>query len=128
MAEAAIELSVNGEAHTYRGAGETPLLWVLRDTLGLKGTKYGCGVGVCGTCIVLVEDEPRHACMLAVRDVSGKSITTIEGFAAHPRHPVIRAWQSGGPPLQHGGAVRVAGDGHQRRRARVQPVAAHRRQ
>ena len=92
MAEAAMLLNVNGEEHTYRGAADTPLLWVLRDALGLKGTKYGCGVGVCGSCIVLIDDEPRHACTFRVDEVSGKSVVTIEGFARKPEHPVIQAW------------------------------------
>ena len=85
-------LNVNGEERTYRGAADTPLLWVLRDALGLKGTKYGCGVGVCGSCIVLIDGGPRHACTLRVDEVSGKSVVTIEGFARKPEHPVIQAW------------------------------------
>ncbi|MBI2225036.1 MAG: molybdopterin-dependent oxidoreductase [Betaproteobacteria bacterium] len=85
-------LNVNGEERTFRGAADTPLLWVLRDALGLKGTKYGCGVGVCGSCIVLIDGEPRHACTSRVDEVSGKSVVTIEGFARKPEHPVIQAW------------------------------------
>jgi len=87
-----MRLNVNGEERTFRGAADTPLLWVLRDTLGLKGTKYGCGVGVCGSCIVLIDGEPRHACTSRVDEVSGKSVVTIEGFARKPEHPVIQAW------------------------------------
>jgi isoquinoline 1-oxidoreductase beta subunit len=87
-----IELSVNGEHRRFEGEPDTPLLWVLRDALGLKGTKYGCGVGVCGSCAVLIDGEPRHACALPVADAAGRVIVTIEGIARDPSHPVIQAW------------------------------------
>ncbi len=85
-----LSLKVNGESHTLSSLPDQPLLWVLRDGMGLKGTKYGCGVGVCGSCIVHVDGEPVRACMTPVADVVGKAITTIEGL--RPDHPVMKAW------------------------------------
>jgi aerobic-type carbon monoxide dehydrogenase small subunit (CoxS/CutS family) len=70
----------------------TPLLWVLRDTLKLTGTKYGCGMALCGNCTVLVEGEPVRSCVTPVAAVAGRNITTIEGLSADNRHPVQQAW------------------------------------
>jgi isoquinoline 1-oxidoreductase beta subunit len=89
---AAIRLEVNGEEREFVGAPGTPLLWVLRDAFGLTGTKYGCGVGVCGTCVVRVDGEPRHACTLPVAEAAGKAVTTIEALAREPRQPLVQAW------------------------------------
>lgn len=83
-------LLVNGVTHTVRSDPDKPLLWVLRDELDLKGTKYGCGVGVCGACLVLLNGEPNHACMVPITRVGAREVTTIEGVAAD--HPVVRAW------------------------------------
>jgi len=83
-------LSVNNKIHHVQSDPEKPLLWVLRDELGLKGTKYGCGVGVCGACLVLLDGEPNHACMVPLHAVGTRRVTTIEGLAED--HPVIRAW------------------------------------
>ncbi|HUJ86391.1 MAG TPA: molybdopterin cofactor-binding domain-containing protein [Burkholderiales bacterium] len=83
-------LLVNGAMYEVRADPDKPLLWVLRDELGLKGTKYGCGVGVCGACAVLLDGEPNHACMLPLARVGAREVTTIEGIAAD--HPVVRAW------------------------------------
>jgi len=84
-------LVVNGKTHRVRAADpDKPLLWVLRDELGLQGTKYGCGVGVCGACVVLLDGEPNHACMVPLARVGAREVTTIEGVAAD--QPVIRAW------------------------------------
>jgi isoquinoline 1-oxidoreductase beta subunit len=86
-----ISLTVNGTPRTLTGDPDTPLLWALRDELGLKGTKYGCGVGVCGTCLVLIDDELHHACMVPVRKVAGRRVLTVEGLAeTHPK--LIGAW------------------------------------
>jgi len=85
-----IPLTVNGKTCHVQADPEKPLLWVLRDELGMKGTKYGCGVGVCGTCLVLLDGAPNHACMVPLRSVGTRQITTIEGLAED--HPVIRAW------------------------------------
>lgn len=77
----AITLTVNGQPRTIDVEPETPLLWVLRDTLGLTGTKFGCGIAACGACTVHVNGEPMRSCVLAVSDLEGASITTIEGLA-----------------------------------------------
>jgi isoquinoline 1-oxidoreductase beta subunit len=87
-----VAFEVNGESAHFAGAADTPLLWVLRDTLGLKGTKFGCGVGACGICVVLVDGEARKACTETVSAVAGKQVVTIEGIARDPQNPVIRAW------------------------------------
>jgi len=84
------ELVVNGRNYRSDADPAKPLLWVLRDELGLKGTKYGCGVGVCGACVVLLDDAPNHACMVPLARVGARKVTTIEGIAAD--HPVVRAW------------------------------------
>ncbi|NIU07262.1 MAG: (2Fe-2S)-binding protein, partial [Gammaproteobacteria bacterium] len=87
-----IALSVNDREYQLEVHPEKPLLWVLRDELGLKGSKYGCGVGICGVCTVLVDGEPQRSCVVPVSAVEGRSVTTIEGLAAHEDHPVLRAW------------------------------------
>lgn len=86
-----IALKVNGTVYRVPAEPDVPLLWVLRDALGLKGTKYGCGVGICGICTVLVDGQPAHACMLAASDVENRKIVTIEGLA-QARHPLLDAW------------------------------------
>ena len=85
-------LSVNGKKHTVDVDPETPLLWVLRDTIGLTGTKYGCGQGYCGSCTVHIEGEATRSCTLAVESLGDKKVTTIEGLSADGSHPVQRAW------------------------------------
>ena len=87
-----IKLTVNGKIHDLDVEGDTPLLWVIRDEVGLTGTKFGCGVGACGACTVLLEDEPTRSCVLPLSAVAGKSITTIEGLSADKSHPVQKAW------------------------------------
>ena len=87
-----MKLTVNGKAHDLDVEGDTPLLWVIRDDVGLTGTKFGCGVGACGACTVLLEDEPTRSCVLPLSAVAGKSITTIEGLSADKSHPVQKAW------------------------------------
>ena len=87
-----ISLSVNGEARDLEVDPATPLLWVLRDTLGLTGTKYSCGIAVCGACTVHVDGAPVRACVTPLSAVAGKSITTIEGLSKDSSHPVQRAW------------------------------------
>jgi isoquinoline 1-oxidoreductase subunit alpha len=83
---------LNGKPVEATVDGDTPLLWVLRDTLGFTGTKYGCGRGLCGCCTVHVEGEPARSCVLPVSAVQGLRVTTIEGLAAGGAHPVTRAW------------------------------------
>ena len=85
-------LRVNGEARTVEVDPETPLLWVLRDHLGLSGTKYGCGIAQCGACVVHVDGAPVNSCVTPVSAVAGRSVTTIEGLAADTGHPVLQAW------------------------------------
>lgn len=87
-----IKLTVNGKTHDLDVEGDTPLLWVIRDEVGLTGTKFGCGVGACGACTVLLEEEPTRSCVLPLSAVAGKSITTIEGLSADKSHPVQKAW------------------------------------
>ncbi|HMA87966.1 MAG TPA: molybdopterin cofactor-binding domain-containing protein [Burkholderiales bacterium] len=84
------ELVVNGRTYRSDADPAKPLLWVLRDELALKGTKYGCGVGVCGACVVLLDGAPNHACMVPLARVGARKVTTIEGIAAD--HPVVLAW------------------------------------
>ena len=88
-------LVVNGESRTFDGDPKTPLLWVLRDTLKLTGTKYSCGIGLCGACTVHMDGRPIRACATAVSLVAGKKITTIEGLAAPgTEHPLQVAWKA----------------------------------
>ena len=90
-----IALVVNGEARTFEGDPQTPLLWVLRDTLKLTGTKYSCGIGLCGACTVHMDGRPIRSCATAVSLVAGKKITTIEGLApAGAEHPLQTAWKA----------------------------------
>jgi len=87
-----MKFSVNGQEREVAAPDDMPLLWVLRDLLGLTGTKYGCGVGQCGSCLVHVDGEPRRSCMTKAGSVAGRSVTTIEGLAADASHAVQRAW------------------------------------
>ena len=87
-----IKLTINGQAQDVDVAGDTPLLWVLRDTLGLTGTKYGCGKAICGACTVHVDGAPTRSCVTPAESVAGKSITTIEGLSSDRSHPVQQAW------------------------------------
>lgn len=87
-----IKLTVNGQPREVDVAGDTPLLWVLRDTLGLTGTKYGCGMSLCGACTVHIDGAPGRACITPIESVAGKAITTIEGLSTDRSHPVQRAW------------------------------------
>ena len=88
----AIRLIVNGAAHSLDVDPEMPLLWALRDALGLTGTKYGCGAGICGACTVHLDGEPVRSCQVTVAQAAGKQIVTIEGLSPDGAHPVQRAW------------------------------------
>jgi len=83
----------NKEIKLHLDDPDTPLLWVLRDHLGLTGTKYGCGIGVCGSCAVLIDGIARYSCMVPVSQVQEKEITTIEGLSSDNSHPVQKAWE-----------------------------------
>src|SRR5512147_1387853 len=85
-------LTVNGTAAAVAAAAEIPLLWVLREYLGLSGTKYGCGAGICGICTVHLDGEPRRSCVTPLSEAAGKAITTIEGLATDPASPLLHAW------------------------------------
>ncbi len=88
-----IKLSVNGQLRTVDVEPEMPLLWVLRDVLDVKGTKYGCGIAQCGACTVHLDGEPTRSCVLPVSAVGGRKVVTIEGLAQAGRpHPVQTAW------------------------------------
>ena len=85
-------LTVNGTKHTLDLPEDMPLLWVLRDVLGLTGSKYGCGIGACGACAVLLDDEPVRSCATPVSAVGKAKVTTIEGLSKDGSHPVQKAW------------------------------------
>jgi isoquinoline 1-oxidoreductase alpha subunit len=85
-------LQVNGRSHQVDAAPETPLLWVLRDTLDLVGTKFGCGIGQCAACTVHLDGTPARACLTPVSAVGSARVTTIEGLSADGQHPLQRAW------------------------------------
>lgn len=89
----AITFTLNGTAAAVTVDDDTPLLWVLRDTLGLTGTKYGCGRGLCGCCTVLIEGEAARSCLVPMAGVKGLRVTTIEWLAARPDNAVFRAWR-----------------------------------
>jgi isoquinoline 1-oxidoreductase alpha subunit len=88
----AYSLRVNGKPHQVDVAEGTPLLWVLRDSLGLTGTKFGCGVASCGACTVHVNGNAMRSCSVPVESVAGANITTVEGLSAKTDHPVQKAW------------------------------------
>jgi aerobic-type carbon monoxide dehydrogenase small subunit (CoxS/CutS family) len=90
--EMAITLVVNGIPHTVDVEPDTPLLWVIRDSLKLTGTKYGCGIAQCGACTVMMDGQAIRSCSYPIASVAGKSITTIEGLSADGTHPVQLAW------------------------------------
>jgi isoquinoline 1-oxidoreductase alpha subunit len=88
-----ITLSVNGKSYNLDVEDDTPLLWVLRDTIGLTGTKYGCGIAQCGACTVLIDGTPTRSCQVPAGGLAGRSVTTIEALAQHGNlHPVQQAW------------------------------------
>lgn len=88
-----IKLTVNGQSKTVDVPGDTPLLWVLRDSLHLHGTKYGCGIGQCGACTVHLGGQPARACLTPVSAAAKAPITTIEGLSPDGSHPVQQAWR-----------------------------------
>jgi len=89
----AYKLNVNGHTSTVDVPAEMPLLWVLRDVVNLKGTKYGCGIGQCGACTVHLGGQPVRACLTPISAVGNQAVTTLEGLSADGTHPVQRAWE-----------------------------------
>ena len=89
-----ITLHVNGQAQSFDGDPSMPVLWYLRDVLGLTGTKFGCGVAACGACTVHLDGDAVRSCVTSVSDASGKSITTIEGLEPEGNHPLQKAWRA----------------------------------
>jgi isoquinoline 1-oxidoreductase alpha subunit len=92
------QINVNGRSHQVEVEPEMPLLWVLRDVLGLTGTKYGCGIAACGACTVHVNGEPVRSCSTPVSKVEGQRVTTIEGLSRDSSHPLQKAWVAGQVP------------------------------
>ena len=85
-------LTVNGQRRTVDVPERMPLLWVLRDTLGLKGTKFGCGMAQCGACTVLIDGQPTRACITPISTVGTRAVSTVEGLSTDGSHPLQRAW------------------------------------
>ena len=106
-------LTVNGRRQTVTALPDTPLLWVLREQLKLTGTKFGCGVGQCGACTVHIDGKPNYACLNPIKDLEGRSVTTIEGLSPDSSHPLQKAWLAEQVPqcgyCQSGQIMRAAG-------------------
>jgi aerobic-type carbon monoxide dehydrogenase small subunit (CoxS/CutS family) len=94
----AINLTINGSAYEIDTEPETPLLWVLRDNIGLTGTKFSCGIAECGACTVHLDGRPVKSCSITVASAVGRNITTIEGLSEDNSHPLQRAWIEHGVP------------------------------
>ncbi|HEX2591332.1 MAG TPA: (2Fe-2S)-binding protein [Rhizomicrobium sp.] len=107
-----MDINVNGKNYTVNVPSNTPLLWVLRDVIGLTGTKYGCGVEMCGACTVLLDGQRHHACAVDMVALEGRNVVTIEGLAADKSYPIQKAWQEMQVPqcgyCQPGMMMRVA--------------------
>ena len=93
-----MKLKVNKQDKDYAGDPQMPLMWYLRDELGLTGTKFGCGTGLCGACTVHVDGKAVRSCVVPMGEVSGKSVTTIEGLSPDGNHPVQKAWRAANVP------------------------------
>ena len=91
-----MKLNINGKDYDIKSAPDTPLLWVLRDELGLTGTKYGCGTGDCGTCMVLIDGVAMHSCIFPISTLGTSKIITIEGLSPDGSHKVQKAWRDTG--------------------------------
>jgi isoquinoline 1-oxidoreductase alpha subunit len=89
-----VKLKVNGQEQTFDGDPSMPLLWYLRDELGLTGTKFGCGMALCGACTIHLDGQATRACITAMSDAEGRSVVTIEGLDPDGNHPVQKAWRT----------------------------------
>jgi isoquinoline 1-oxidoreductase alpha subunit len=87
-------LTVNGQSYEVLADANTPILWIIRDVIGLKGTKFGCGIALCGACTVLVAGVPQRSCQINLSDINGAAITTIEGLSPDNSNPLQQAWIS----------------------------------
>ena len=87
-----MQFVLNDRPVTFDGDDQTPLLWVVRESMRLTGTKYGCGIGACGACTVHIDGQPARSCWIAVKDIAGRRVTTIEGLSSDRSHPIQRAW------------------------------------
>ena len=87
-----MQYTLNGTSMTFEGDENTPLLWVIRESAGLTGTKFGCGIGSCGACTVHLDGQQVRSCVISVKSAAGRSITTIEGLSEERSHPVQKAW------------------------------------
>ena len=108
-----VTLTVNGKRQSVTAHPDTPLLWVLRENRRLTGTKYGCGVGQCGACTVHIDGSPNYACLNPIKDLAGRSVTTIEGLSPDSSHALQKAWIAEQVPqcgyCQSGQIMRAAG-------------------
>jgi aerobic-type carbon monoxide dehydrogenase small subunit (CoxS/CutS family) len=95
---ASVTIVVNGQRHAVDASPDTPLLWLLRDALGLTGTKFGCGMGLCGACTIHLDGKPVRSCSTPLSAAAGKQIVTIEGLSPDTSHPLQRAWIAEGVP------------------------------
>jgi isoquinoline 1-oxidoreductase subunit alpha len=93
-----VKLRINGQERSFDGDPSMPLLWYLRDELSLTGTKFGCGLALCGACTVHVDGQAVRSCITAMDDVAGRAVTTIEGLDPNGNHPMQRAWRNAGVP------------------------------
>jgi len=89
-----VTFTVNQKPAQFEGPPDVPLLWVVREHLGLTGSKFGCGIGACGACTMHVDGEPARTCILPIAALQGRQVTTIEGLASNGDHPVQRAWRA----------------------------------
>ena len=89
-----VKFVINGKTAEFDGPDEVPLLWVVREQLGLTGSKFGCGIGACGACTMHIDGAPARSCILPIAALQGRQVTTIEGLARDGDHPVQRAWRA----------------------------------
>ncbi len=93
-----IRIKINGASKLYKGDPDMPLLWYLRDVLRLTGSKFGCGMGLCGACTVHINGEAQRSCQFPMQKLAGAEVLTIEGLSANGEHPVQQAWQAANVP------------------------------